>query len=176
MYTNFQGNSMSYIRSVLNKGPIGSNSAPNISSFANSSSTAYDIYGFKPLDVNFSSGTGIQGVRANAVPNTSIGTDYTTKSNNSGSYEVFDNNPFMQKDTPWYKDSGFLGGGANLLSAISAFAALPGQLDLAKTQTKGLKQNIAFAKQEQDRRNKNISGFNAFDVGGPTTSAFSNVA
>lgn len=67
-------------------------------------------------------------------------------------------------ETPWYQNSGMLSSYAGLGSALAAMASLPSQIDWAKTQTKALKQNIATAKEEQNRRNKNISGFNSIDA------------
>jgi hypothetical protein len=69
------------------------------------------------------------------------------------------------QDTPWYKNADMLGSIAGLGSAFAQLAALPSQIDYAKTQTKALKQNIATAKEEQNRRNKNISAFNSFNAG-----------
>lgn len=85
-----------------------------------------------------------------------------------------ENLDFMKKnmvsqDKAWYQDSGMLGSIAGLGSAVAQFAALPSQIDYAKTQTKALKQNIATAKEEQARRNRNISSFNAHRT---PTSAF----
>lgn len=85
-----------------------------------------------------------------------------------------ENLDFMKKnmvsqDKAWYQDSGMLGSIAGLGSAVAQFAALPSQIDYAKTQTKALKQNIATAKEEQARRNRNISSFNAHRA---PTSAF----
>lgn len=77
----------------------------------------------------------------------------------------FINNNLVTKDTPWYQDSGMLGSIAGLGSAFAQLAALPSQIDYAKTQSKALKQNMATAKEEQDRRNKNISAFNSFNAG-----------
>lgn len=74
-------------------------------------------------------------------------------------------NPLKDRYTgvPWYKDKGVLGAGAGLASALTNLIALPSQIDLAKTQTDALKQNIAFAKEEQGRRRENIRSFNAFN-------------
>lgn len=63
-------------------------------------------------------------------------------------------------DSPWYKNGDLLSGYAGLASSLVQLAALPSQMKLAKTQTKALQQNIATAKEEQARRNKNIAGFN----------------
>lgn len=63
-------------------------------------------------------------------------------------------------EAPWYTNGDFLSGAAGLASSLVQLAALPSQMKLAKTQTKALKQNIATAKEEQARRNKNIAGFN----------------
>lgn len=63
--------------------------------------------------------------------------------------------------TPWYQNSDLLGNVAGLGSSLVQFAALPSQISLANTQKKALEQNIATAKEEQDRRNKNISAFNS---------------
>jgi hypothetical protein len=65
-------------------------------------------------------------------------------------------------ETPWFKDSGVLGAGAGLASALTSMAALPGQMKLANTQTDALKQNIAFAKEDQGRRRDNVNSFNSF--------------
>jgi hypothetical protein len=64
--------------------------------------------------------------------------------------------------TPWYKNSSMLGSIAGLGSAFAQLAALPSQIDYAKTQSAALKQNMATAKEEQARRNRNISAFNSF--------------
>lgn len=64
--------------------------------------------------------------------------------------------------TPWYQDSAMLGSIAGLGSTLAQLAAVPSQIDYANTQSKALKQNIATAKEEQARRNKNISAFNSF--------------
>lgn len=68
-----------------------------------------------------------------------------------------------EEGVPWYKDKGVLGAGAGLASALTNLIALPSQIDLAKTQTDALKQNIAFAKEDQGRRRENIRSFNAFN-------------
>jgi hypothetical protein len=84
----------------------------------------------------------------------------------------FGTNSYTSPDaanSPWYKDSGMLGSIAGLGSVLVQAANLPSQIDLAKTQTKALKQNIATAKEEQARRNKNIASFNAHRT---PTSAF----
>lgn len=65
-------------------------------------------------------------------------------------------------ETPWYKDSAMLGNVAGLGATFAQLAALPTQLKTAKLQNKALQQNIDTAKQEQTRRNKNISAFNAY--------------
>lgn len=81
----------------------------------------------------------------------------------------FMKNNMVSQDKAWYQDSGMLGSIAGLGSAVAQFAALPSQIDYAKTQTEALKQNIATAKEEQARRNRNISSFNAHRA---PTSAF----
>lgn len=68
-------------------------------------------------------------------------------------------------DTPWYQNADMLSSIAGLGSAFAQLAAMPSQIDYAKTQSKALKQNIATAKEEQARRNKNISAFNSFNAG-----------
>lgn len=45
-------------------------------------------------------------------------------------------------ETPWYKDGDAMQGYAGLASSFAQLASLPGQLELAKLQRKGLKQNI----------------------------------
>lgn len=65
------------------------------------------------------------------------------------------------EESPWYQNSSLLGNAAGLGSALVELAALPSQIDLTRTQTSALKQNIATAKQEQNRRNSNVSSFNA---------------
>lgn len=78
----------------------------------------------------------------------------------------FDNplkDQYTEEGVPWYKDKGILGAGAGLASALTNLIALPSQIDLAKTQTDALKQNIAFAKEDQGRRRENIRSFNAFN-------------
>lgn len=77
----------------------------------------------------------------------------------------FIKNNMVSQDKAWYQDSGMLGSIAGLGSAFAQLAALPSQIDYAKTQSKALKQNMATAKEEQDRRNKNISAFNSFNAG-----------
>lgn len=62
------------------------------------------------------------------------------------------------KEAPWSKDT--LAGAAGLGAVLLQAAALPDQLKAAKTQRKAMQQNIAFAKEEQNRRNRNIAGFN----------------
>ena len=57
-----------------------------------------------------------------------------------------------------------MSGISGLGSAIAQFAALPSQIEYAKASTDALKQNIATARQEQARRNKNISGFNSVNA------------
>lgn len=66
------------------------------------------------------------------------------------------------QDTPWYQNYGMISSFANLGSALGQLASLPAQYKVANAQTKALEQNIATAKEEQARRNKNISAFNAF--------------
>lgn len=67
----------------------------------------------------------------------------------------------LGKDTPWYQNSELLGNAAGLGSALVGLASLPSQIELANTQTDALKQNISTAKEEQSRRNNNISSFNS---------------
>lgn len=69
------------------------------------------------------------------------------------------------KETPWYQNSSMLGSIAGLGSAFAQLAALPSQISMANTQRKALEQNMATAREEQDRRNRNISAFNSFNVG-----------
>lgn len=57
-------------------------------------------------------------------------------------------------------DSKLMSSYAGLGSALASLAALPSQIDFAKTQTKMLKHNLKTAKQEQARRNHNIASFN----------------
>lgn len=57
-------------------------------------------------------------------------------------------------------DSKLLSSYAGLGSALANFAALPSQIDFAKTQTKMLKHNLSTAKKEQARRDQNIASFN----------------
>lgn len=59
-------------------------------------------------------------------------------------------------------DGDTMGGIAGLGSVALELAALPDQLKMARLQQKALKQNIATAKQEQDRRNSNIASFNSY--------------
>jgi hypothetical protein len=66
------------------------------------------------------------------------------------------------QDTPWYQNYGMISSFANLGSALGQLASLPAQYKVANAQTAALKQNMATAKEEQNRRNKNISAFNAF--------------
>lgn len=66
-----------------------------------------------------------------------------------------------QSNTPWYQNSEMLGNVAGLGSSLVQLAALPSQISLAKTQKKALEHNLATAKEEQARRNSNISSFNA---------------
>lgn len=61
---------------------------------------------------------------------------------------------WLNKDT--------LGGLAALGSTLVSAFALPSQIEFAETQADALKQNIQFAKEDQARRNKNISSFNSF--------------
>lgn len=77
--------------------------------------------------------------------------------------------PDKESGLDWFGDKGALSGIAGLGSVLVQAANLPSQIDLAKTQTKALKQNIATAKEEQARRNRNISSFNAHRT---PTSAF----
>lgn len=67
-----------------------------------------------------------------------------------------------KNQAPWYKNGDTLSGYAGLAAALTGLAGFKDQKNLLKTQTAGLKQNIAFAKEEQDRRNKSISSFNNF--------------
>jgi hypothetical protein len=62
--------------------------------------------------------------------------------------------------TPWYKDYGMISSFANLGSALGQLASLPAQYKVAQAQTKALQQNMNIAREEQDRRNKNIASFN----------------
>ena len=57
-----------------------------------------------------------------------------------------------------------MSGVTGLGSTLAQLAALPSQIDWAKTNTKALKQNIATTKAENARRNTNISGFNSIDA------------
>jgi len=61
-------------------------------------------------------------------------------------------------------NSDLMSGITGLGSTLAQFAALPSQIDWAKTNTKALKQNIATAREEQARRNKNITGFNSINT------------
>ena len=85
-----------------------------------------------------------------------------------------------------YMMSNLTGLAGTAMQALS----LPTMLKNAKLQNRALKFNLATAKEEQARRNKNIAGFNAVGQGGatpsqpvsafaspmkkPATSAFSN--
>lgn len=60
------------------------------------------------------------------------------------------------------KDKYMMGNIAGLASTLMQAAALPSMLKQAKLQNKALSQNIETAKEEQGRRRKNISAFNAF--------------
>lgn len=70
---------------------------------------------------------------------------------------------------PWYQNSDTLGAYAGLASALTGIAGFKDQKDLLNTQTEALKQNIAFAREDQERRNKNISGFNSFTPSSPVS-------
>ena len=69
------------------------------------------------------------------------------------------------ESTPFFKNYEAIGAYTGLASALTGLAGFGAQKDLLKTQTKGLKQNIAFAREDQNRRRGNISGFNSFDAG-----------
>jgi hypothetical protein len=70
----------------------------------------------------------------------------------------------LTKGVPWYQNSGLLSGYAGLGSAIASLASLPSSIKYANAQTDALEQNLATARQEQSRRNKNISGFNSINA------------
>lgn len=53
-----------------------------------------------------------------------------------------------------------MGNITGLASTLMQAAALPSMLKQAKLQNQSLAHNLATAKEEQSRRNKNISGFN----------------
>jgi hypothetical protein len=78
-------------------------------------------------------------------------------------------------NVPWYKNGDTLSGYAGLASALTGIAGFRDQRDLLKTQTEGLKQNIAFAKEDQARRNNNIAGFNSFRPSSPVSAFASNL-
>lgn len=61
-----------------------------------------------------------------------------------------------------FGDKYMMGNIAGLASTLMQAAALPSMLKQAKLQNKALSQNIETAKEEQGRRRKNISAFNAF--------------
>lgn len=128
-------------------------------------SPSYGDYG---LDFSFGGGT-------KDYASTPVGDNYVTKTPNmyesqiSGlqkenadlSSKLDSNSFFNNKD----KMAGFAGLGSVLLQAV----ALPDQLKMARTQRRALEQNMAVARQEQDRRNKNISSFNNVRSSQPTS-------
>lgn len=59
------------------------------------------------------------------------------------------------------KDKNMLGNISGLAGTLMQAVALPSMLENARLQNKSLKFNLDTAKQEQARRNKNISGFNS---------------
>lgn len=61
----------------------------------------------------------------------------------------------------WF-NSGNISAAAGLASALTQAIALPEQLKNMRLQRKSMEHNLATAKEEQARRNKNISGFNSF--------------
>lgn len=68
---------------------------------------------------------------------------------------------YKDNDTSWF-NSGNIAAAAGLASALTQAIALPEQLKNMRTQRKSMEHNLATAKEEQARRNKNISGFNNF--------------
>ena len=64
-------------------------------------------------------------------------------------------------DESWF-NSGNLSAAAGLASALTQAIALPDQLKNMRLQRKSMQHNLDTAKQEQARRNNNISGFNSF--------------
>lgn len=65
------------------------------------------------------------------------------------------------QDGPWYKDTNLMGNVAGLASSFAQLAALPSMLENARLQNQSLKHNLSVAKEEQNRRNKNIKELNA---------------
>jgi hypothetical protein len=61
-----------------------------------------------------------------------------------------------------FGDKYMMGNITGLASTLMQAAALPSMLEQAKLQNKSLKFNLNTAKQEQARRNNNISAFNSF--------------
>ena len=59
-------------------------------------------------------------------------------------------------------DGDTMAGVAGLGSVALQFLSLPDQRRTAKLQREALRQNIATAREEQDRRNKNIASFNSY--------------
>jgi hypothetical protein len=59
-------------------------------------------------------------------------------------------------------DKAFGGNIAGLASALTQLVALPTALENARLTNRALRQDINTAKEEQARRNRNISSFNAF--------------
>lgn len=80
------------------------------------------------------------------------------------------NNPVTTKsafmEDPSFKnllgDSNAMGNITGLASTLMQAASLPAMLENAKLQNKSLQFNLDTAKQEQGRRENNISAFNAF--------------
>lgn len=69
----------------------------------------------------------------------------------------------LGEGTDWKKmlgDKYMMGNITGLASTLMQAAALPSMLKQAKLQNQSLAHNLATAKEEQARRNKNISGFN----------------
>ena len=129
-------------------------------------------YSFKPISYGDmlkdpNTGANYSGYNTDLVKNMDLFKN-TYKPNPIGTIE--------EEGSPWYKNSDLLGSYAGLASALTGIAGFGSHKDLLKTQTKGLKQNIAFAREEQERRNNNISGFNAFkEANQPKMSAFSKI-
>jgi hypothetical protein len=127
--------------------------------------------------------------RSYVLPGTGLGQTLAASNADAGDYMLVDNatgavaspTSDVLKDagidvastvTDTAEESGFLdnllkekymmGNIAGLASTLMQAAALPTMLKQAKLQNKSLQFNLDTAKEEQARRNKNISAFNSF--------------
>jgi hypothetical protein len=126
------------------------------STLTNTASPTYD-WKLDPMNQEWMSKIGMDS------SGTINGKPYTFEGNVGSSIDGVSTHPsFWDSTKELLGDKNFMSGALGLGQLGLGLASYLQQKPILDAQLKAYKQNTAFAKQEQDRRNKNIASFNAF--------------